>query len=165
MAVAKQVNFALGTVVEPDYLDVTQEINAGLAWGFALSIVGATITATVPVEVGSMAIQIQGKMRYIESTISVSFGGGDASGSYGIWTTTTATDVPNPGFALAKVLGGGNPAAVFFRKVATVEWDQAALKLTNLQQLVLRLPQGTVGEASLTDDAKKEIVFLSQVFS
>lgn len=121
------------TVVSADFLDRIQEVQAGLATNMALAISGTSVVLNAGTGNSVSSLTIGDKFRYVESPQTISFTGSDASGSYGIWATTTATDT-NPSFTLVKVAGSSSPSATYYRLVGTVDWN-GSTTLSNLVQV------------------------------
>jgi hypothetical protein len=126
VSVAKQVDFAVGTVVSDQFLDRIQELHAAAAWNAVLRISGSSVQLQGTTGPGLVAVVIEGHIRFMQSVVSASFTSA-ASGTYGIWATTGASD-SDPTFALERVAGTGTPAGVTYaRKLGTVAWDGSAL--------------------------------------
>ena len=134
MAAPKQVDFIDGTtIVAAQFLNRIQEIEAGQATNMALAISGTSVVLNAGAGNSVSSITIDDKFRYIETPLSVAFTGSDASGTYGIFATTSDDDSLSA-FALEKVAGTGVPSAANHRKVATVSWDGSSA-LSSLVQI------------------------------
>jgi len=134
VAAPKQVDFVDGTtIVAAQFLNRIQEIEAGQATNMALAISGTSVVLNAGVGNSVSSITIDDKFRYIETPLSVAFTGSDASGTYGIFATTSDDDSLSA-FALEKVAGTGVPSAANYRKVATVSWDGSSA-LSSLVQI------------------------------
>ena len=134
MAAPKQVDFIDGTtIVAAQFLNRIQEIEAGQATNMALAISGTSVVLNAGAGNSVSSITIDDKFRYIETPLSVAFTGSDASGTYGIFATTSDDDSLSA-FALEKVAGTGVPSAANYRKVATVSWDGSSA-LSSLVQI------------------------------
>lgn len=123
---AKQIDFIQGTVVTPDFLDDTQEVDSAAAWGVRVIKSGANVvtipTAADGTSTGQSSIVINGLPRYITSSAAVtrSFSSpADAAGTYGVYLTAGT----GPGFVMT-VTQAAAPANS--RKIAEVDWDGTA---------------------------------------
>lgn len=127
MAPLKQTDFANGTIVEDEFLDRIQEVNAPLAWNMRAQASGTSVLVAGAPEEGIAAIVIEGKMRYNEANATVNMTGKPA-GTYGIWAVTTADDNV-PTFTLsANTPATTRPVgAAFARRIATVVWSGTAI--------------------------------------
>lgn len=127
MAASKQVDFDTGTPVTADFLDRIQEIQSGLSTNLSL-VLSSSTTVTIPASAGNgvVSLTIGDKFRYIEAPAVVTFSGSDASGSYGIWATTTSDDSVSS-FSVVKESGSGSPSATYYRQIGSVSWDGSAL--------------------------------------
>lgn len=163
MTVPKQVDFSVGTVVSDTFLDRLQEVSAAGAWNCVLQISGTSVQVVATTGQGAAAVVISGHMRYVESTVTVSFTGSDSSGAYGIWAATSSDD-NDPSWTLVKISGTGTPSGyAYTRKLGTVSWNGTALsaldqiagfeKHSHLHQVGAgdELPSNAVGTTQVVD--------------
>ena len=121
----------MGTVVSDTFLDRLQEVSSAGAWNCVLKISGTTIQVIASTGQDAAAVVVQGHMRYVESTLTITFAGGDASGAYGIWAVTTSDD-NDPAWLLVKVAGTASPSGYpYVRKLGTVSWSGTDLSALN----------------------------------
>ena len=174
MAVAKQVDFAIGTVVTDQFLDRIQELHAAAAWNAVLRISGSAVQLQGASGSGIVALVIDGHIRFMESVVSVSFSGA-AAGTYAIWATTGASDA-DTSFSLARVSGAGTPAGTYVRQLGTVEWDGSnfsALTQTSGWSSHAHLhaagsgdalPAGSISETMIQSSTYTQSVWHAEVF-
>src|SRR5688572_6608332 len=127
--------FVHGTIVQADFLNDTQEVDTGLAWGIRLAQAGSGSVETGlvgdPVDSQGPLI-VSGKRVWKNGASSPAVGSG-AAGTREIFASTTDALVPNYN---VEVLPTGNlPATAYYRRLGTAYWDGAStlrnIKLTH----------------------------------
>lgn len=130
MAAPIQKTFTLGTVVDSAWLNRIQEVEAPLAWNMGLQISGTSVVLPAGTGDKISAVVINGKMRYVEAPLSVSFVG-QGAGPYGLWVTTGADDAINT-FSLVAVAGASPPGVTNYRQIGSVSWSGTVLSALTL---------------------------------
>lgn len=132
-----QIDFETGTIVSADFLDRIQEVHAGLAWNCALQWSPGSTTVTVPAGTGNAAacLNIGGKMRLVESPLSITFSPSTfpTTGIYNIFATTSSNDNDRSFSLEARLTSAGNPSAAFFRNIGTVSWNASTSQIVYVQ--------------------------------
>lgn len=128
MAIPVQTTFVEGvTIVTAAWLNRVQEMGVGLIRAESISITTTSFVLACGSGQDACVININGQMRTSETNKTVTFTGGDAVGTWGIFAQVAGGDI-DPAFSLAKVADPGVPSGItHYRKLGTVYWSGTAL--------------------------------------
>lgn len=122
---SRDVNFTdATTAVTAAWLNDSQEIDTGLAWGLRLrrdSTNQVTVYGDALTE-GAYAVRVGAKTRYGTSSVSATAAG--ASAAYDVYLTSADVDSPK---TASIELNEASPSADFYRKVGTATWSGSAI--------------------------------------
>ena len=132
---AKEIDFATGTIVTADFLDALQEIESAIALGVRLERQSATVIRVPTASDGSVGglatLRINGKPRFISTALTHNFTGAGA-GLYHVFAMAGA----GPGFTLSVQLSATPPADS--RKIGEVDWSGSAI--TDVRNMIDAVP-------------------------
>ena len=121
--------------IEP-FFRTTQEMLGASAPSLVLTVLnGTTIQAVAGTGNAQQTVAIQGRYRYITSTVSAAHPGG-AAGTYNVFVTasdnsftlgSTTTDSTVYAFGLQILATGSSPSTALYRQVGYVEWSGTAI--------------------------------------
>lgn len=130
----KEVDYSTGVVVTSDWLDAMQEIQSGAVINMRLDINGAKVRAVASTGKDQIGIVINGKLRYMASTVETGTIAG-AANTYNIFATA---DTADRDFALVATTLAAPAGITNYRKVGEAVWSGAAI--TSLKSLASPAP-------------------------
>lgn len=119
---AKEVTFVDSvTVVSAAFLNLIQEVLAGLAHNVEIDTTGTSIRVQAGADDDAATIYIDGEFRFVVANITLDMAG-KGSATYNIYATA---DTGDDAFALEVATGA--PVATKYRKIGEVDWNGASI--------------------------------------
>jgi hypothetical protein len=124
---SQDTTFVHGTIVQADFLNDSQEVDTGLAWGVRLAQSGAGTVETgiVGDPTDTQGPLIIGGRRVWKHGASAPATGSGAAGDREIYVSTTDALAPNYNIEVLDV--GSYPASAYFRRLGTASWDGVSI--------------------------------------